>query len=600
MSIRRTLLVFFLLMGLLPATILTGLAFFQARHALKAEINHNLEDEAAALMEQIDRMLFERLQNVNTWSHLEIMQEIRVQDVDKRLSQFLFDLNRHYDGVYKTLFCSNREGEIVAASNPAIIGDKLAKGARWLSAELPSGETVLEQLSLSRDGNEAKLAISAPIGDALQAGQLGTLHVQFDWSEIFRLLDKPRKTPSAVGQETLALVFDGDGRIIAASAPLRERGLLLSGRLASWRTDDQKSAVIADAENILGVGEVLVGSAHSEGYQNFPGFGWSVLVAKPTALAFAPVDHMALAFLLLLLPTSAAAVGLSMLIAGRIARPVVQLTGLTRRFMQTHQLSDPETIAKGEVGELTHAFIQMIHDLEKSRENLVRAAKLAVVGEMAATMAHEVRTPLGIMRSSTQMLQREPELSATGKEMLGFLLSETDRLNNLISALLECGQLRQPRFQPHPLHAIVHRVLDLLSMQAAKKNVRLETELQAQPDWLDCDQEQIVQVLLNLVMNAIQILPPGGRIMVGTRRQADGVTLTVDDDGPGVDETHKQRLFDPFFTQREGGIGLGLTVVQQIVRAHGAEIAAEYSPIGGARFRICFPPDDNPRRAIQP
>jgi signal transduction histidine kinase len=231
----------------------------------------------------------------------------------------------------------------------------------------------------------------------------------------------------------------------------------------------------------------------------------------------------------------------------------------------------------------------MINDLEKSRENLVRAAKLAVVGEMAATMAHEVRTPLGIMRSSAQMLQREPGLSETGKEMLEFILGENDRLNKLITSLLECASPRPPTIDNHHLHSIALRAMDLLSQQAQRKNIRLAAELGAADDLLACDEEQILQVLLNLVMNAVQILPPDGEVVIRIFATKTGLTLNVDDNGPGIPENDRSKVFDPFFTQREGGIGLGLAVVQQIIRAHGATITAAASPEGGARFQLVFP-----------
>jgi signal transduction histidine kinase len=398
----------------------------------------------------------------------------------------------------------------------------------------------------------------------------------------------------------LAVLFDAEGRIIAASAPLRLRGLLLSGALDAWRSEVLRDAVVADPDGMLGVGEVLAGSANSQGYQRFPGFGWTVQVYQPTALAFAPIDRMAAAFALLLVLTSAAAVALSMLIAARIARPIVQLTGLTRHFMHKQSVADTISPGSGEVGELTRSFLTMIRDLEKSRENLVRAAKLAVVGEMAATMAHEVRTPLGIIRSSAQMLHREPGLSEVGQEMLGYILSENDRLNTLISSLLDCARPRPPNFTPHPLHLIARRAMDLLKLQAQRKNIRLCDELHADQDLLLCDEEQLLQVLLNLVMNAVQILPPGGTVTLRSQRTPAGLALDVDDDGPGIPEENRPKVFDPFFTQREGGIGLGLTVVQQIIRAHGAEISALASPSGGARFHILFPHNDAPPNNTPP
>jgi len=593
MSIRRTLLLFFLLMGLAPAAMITGLAFFQARDALKQEITRNLKTQATALMEQVDRMVYERMLHVHTWSELEIMQEVRVGDVDKRLSHLLFDLHRHYNGVYKALYCSNRDREIIAASDPALVGQRLEDRPVWLAAPLAYGETRLAPLVFGPGLSEASIEMEATVHDPQHksdeyAHYVGHLHVVFDWAEIYRLLDQSGPA------QALAVLFDAKGRVIAASAPLRERGLLLSETLAAWRMEALRDAVLADGERRLDFGEVLAGSANSQGYQRFPGFGWTVQVYQPTALAFAPIHRMAAAFILLLGLTSLAAVALSMLIAGRIARPIVQLTELTRNFMQKQAVSAMIQTGKGEVGELTRSFQAMIHDLEKSRENLVRAAKLAVVGEMAATMAHEVRTPLGIMRSSAQMLQREPGLSETGQEMLGFILSENDRLNTLIASLLDCARPRPPLFAARHLHAIARRAADLLGQQAQRKNIRIRAELRAAEDRLRCDEEQILQVLLNLVMNAVQILPPGGEIVLRSYATPAGLALAVDDNGPGIAEGDRPKVFDPFFTQREGGIGLGLTVVQQIIRAHGADISAEASPDGGARFLLFFPMNQPP------
>ncbi len=596
MTIRRTLLLFFLLIGLVPAATITGLAFFQAREALKLEITRNLKTQAIALMEQIDRMAYEHMLHVHTWSELEIMQEVRVADVDKRLSHLLYDLHRHYDSIYKSLYCSNRNGEIIAASEPALVGKHLQERPVWLTAHLAYGEVRIPPLTLEPD--TAYVEMEASIHDPQHKDDehifnVGKLHVLFDWTQIFRLLDQSGKGQNAV--QALAVLFDAEGRVIAASAPLRERNLLLSDALAAWRTEALDNAVVADSEQRLGFGEVLVGSAGSQGYQHFPGFGWTVQVYQPTNSAFAPIHHMAMVFFLLLGLTSAAAVALSLFIAGKIASPIVQLTALTRNFMQKQQPSATVSASKSEVGELTRSFLGMIRDLENSRESLVRAAKLAVVGEMAATMAHEVRTPLGIIRTSTQMLQREPALSETGQEMLGFMLSETDRLNKLITSLLDCARPSPPNFSTHHLHDIARRAINLLGPQAQGKQIRLLGEFDAADDLLFCDGEQILQVLLNLVMNAVQILPLGGAIILHSFASKDGLVLQVDDNGPGIAENEFGKVFDPFFTQREGGIGLGLTVAQQIIRAHGAEITATASPAGGARFQLFFPRPANPQ-----
>jgi len=590
MSIRRTLLLFFLLMGLAPAATITGLAFFQAREALKLEITRNLKTHANALMEQIDRMAYEHMLHVHTWSELEIMQEVRVADVDKRLSHLLYDLHRHYDGIYKALYCSNRNGEIIAASEPSLVGKRIQDHPAWLTAHLAYGEVRIPPLMYEPEA--AYFEMEASIHDPQHKDDehtfnIGNLHVLFDWTQTFRLLDQSDKGQDSA--QSLAVLFDAEGRVIAASAPLRERGLLLSDALSAWRAEARGNAVIDDGNQRLGFGKVLVGTANSQGHQHFPGFGWTVQVYQPTTLAFSPIDKMAVAFLVLLGLTSVAAVTLSLFIAGKIARPILQLTALTRNFMQKQPSSETIKASKSEVAELTRSFLTMIRDLENSRENLVRAAKLAVVGEMAATMAHEVRTPLGIMRSSAQILQREPALSETGKEMLDFILSENDRLNKLITSLLDCARPSPPNFSTHHLHDIAQRAINLLGPQAQGKNIRLFGEFDAANDLLFCDGEQILQVLLNLVMNAVQILPLGGEIILHSFATKDGLVLHVDDNGPGIAEKEFGKVFDPFFTQREGGIGLGLTVAQQIIRAHEAEITVTASPASGARFKLFFP-----------
>ncbi|MDP2247370.1 MAG: ATP-binding protein, partial [Nitrosomonadales bacterium] len=237
---------------------------------------------------------------------------------------------------------------------------------------------------------------------------------------------------------------------------------------------------------------------------------------------------------------------------------------------------------------MSRAFAQMIEDLERSKEQLTRAAKLAVVGEMAAAMSHEVRTPLGILRSSAQVLLREPSLTQEGREVCGFIISETERLNKLVSTLIESARPRLPEFSPTNLSELTQQAVAMLRTQADKKSIGLACE--TEPDVMTaCDQEQIMQVLLNLLLNAIQILDEGGMIQVSVKQLAEQVELKVADNGPGIPAELRSQVFDPFFTKRAGGIGLGLAVVRQIVNAHHGEISVGESAMHGAEFRVLLP-----------
>ncbi len=582
LTIRKTLLIAFLLVSLLPSILLTYLAFRVAGEAMRDEIEQSLQVQAATVSQDIDKMLFERLQNAQTWRQLEVTQDIRINDIDKRLSNFLAGLKTGYQDMYLELLCTDRSGKIVASSNPAHIG-----GFKHPAEGIPlngqaNAPIRLETLQLAGSDGPAILPIGAAVPSMFDSGQLGELYLMFNWAQIYHILDQAAQSGHALA------LLDRDGRIIAASADLRNNGALLQRVPASWVAGG-KSGVGTHDGAPLHLKEVMVGFDRSPGFQQFPGFNWTTLVIENSQHAFIPVRQMALVFLLLLVLTSAFAVGFSILVAGRIARPITALTEFTRRFMRDKQLPEEPRELSGEVGELTEAFVQTVRDLDQSQANLVRASKLAVLGELAAVMAHEIRTPIGILRSSAQMLAREPDLSGEARELTGFIESETERLNRLVSTLLDSARPRAPKLQPADLHAIIRHSTGLLAAQADKKGIRINLSLDKSPPWVEVDTEQMTQVLLNLVLNALQILPNGGQVTISTHEKAGRLIVEIADDGPGIPPEELARVFDPFFTKREGGVGLGLAVVQQIIAAHDGEIHAGRSTLGGALFSIVLP-----------
>lgn len=549
--IRRTLLFALLLAGLVPAVLVTLMAFVEARATLKTEIQHDMHTRAEAAAAEIDRMMFERVQNVLSWSRLDIMQEIRVGDVDKRLSSFLQELKTSYDGVYAELYVLDGNGLVVASSDPGHIGRKVETRAVWLTAAMPQGE--VRALALGAD----LLPLSAPIEDAFATTPSGTLYAVFDWQQVKAVL------AAAAADSSAAALLDAKGELLAST----ER----------WQhTQD-------------GGRDILSATTHPHAFLRLPNFGWQVVLAQPEHIALAPVRHMGFVFLLLILATAIVAFLSAPPIAARIARPLAALTGFARNFIREQRQVTPPDEGPAEVRELAAAFSQMIADLEKSRENLTRAAKLAVVGEMAAAMTHEVRTPLGILRSSAQVLMREPGLSEEGREVCGFIVSETERLNRLVSTLLDSARPRQAEMQAVDLVELANQAIAMLATQAGKQGVTLSGKMDAESVFAHCDREQMTQVLLNLMLNAIQIIGAGGRIEVSVRQEAHQALLEVADNGPGIAPELAERVFDPFFTQRSGGVGLGLAVVRQIVLAHHGEIGVHPSVMGGALFRVRLP-----------
>jgi two-component system sensor histidine kinase HydH len=580
-TIRTTLLRAFLLIGLAPAILLAALAFVKAREAMQTEIEHGLVAQADAVASDINKIMFERLQNAATWSTLEVMQDLQVQDVDKRLSNFLAKLKTGYGGVYRELAALNRDGLVVSSSNPAALGRPLAPHPVWLTTRLASATLTLERPV--RSGGKVTLPIRAPINSQFGGDTIGELILEFDWSQIDAFLDN-----AASGGRMVALV-DTSGEVLAASRSLREAGLLSGQALAGWQLQARSGGAFGHTGSPVWDSDVVVGLGRTSGFAGFAGLGLSTLVIQPQREALAPVHRMAEISLAILGGLVLITLGVASRISGAIARPIVALTAFTRHYKHGQSPSVALPAATGEVGELGEAFTQMMHDIDQSQRKLVQASKLAVVGEMSSVIAHEVRTPLGILRSSAQMLRREPGLSDEGRELMGFIESETERLNRLVSAMLDSARPRAQNKVLTDLHTLIRQSSALLGAQIEKRRITVTDRLGAAHPIVECDAEQITQVLLNLILNALQILPAGGQIRLTTYEDMNQFFIEISDDGPGIPIEERARVFEAFFFRREGGVGLGLAIVQQIVVAHGGDIEADESELGGARFTIRLP-----------
>lgn len=552
LPIRFILLGAFLLVGLLPTILVTGLAFYEARGALKTEIQHDIQTRAAATVDEIDRIMFERLHNTASWSQLEIMQDVRIGDVDKRLSKFLAELKYSYHDIYNELYVVDNNGLVIASSKADSIGKPRIVPAIWLSTKVRQNDVQLAHII------NMQLLISADIKDPFEGKKLGTLVTAFNWNQIVNMLEA-----EASGHSGAAL-FDNNNAILAMS----ER----------W-TDTQAADKIS-------------ATAQAKGYQGYDGFAWRVVISQYRIEALAPIRQLASIFTVLLIATIALASLIAVPVATAMTKPLSKLTVFANNFIREPSNAPPPSagnlIEPLEITELAHAFSKMINDLERSKENLTRAAKLAVVGEMAAAMSHEVRTPLGILRSSAQVLLREPNMTEDGREVCGFIISETERLNKLVSTLIDSSRPRLPEFKETNISELAEQCAAMLRMQAENKHITLVCEANAQAIAL-CDAEQITQVLLNLILNAIQILADGGKIVLTVSSAIDHIAITVADNGPGIPAEQRGQVFEPFFTQRAGGIGLGLAIVRQIVLAHHGKISVHQSTFGGAEFRLQLP-----------
>jgi signal transduction histidine kinase len=224
--------------------------------------------------------------------------------------------------------------------------------------------------------------------------------------------------------------------------------------------------------------------------------------------------------------------------------------------------------------------------LDRARAQIAQSEKLASLGQLASAIAHEVKNPLAIIRSSVQNLgEGLPPQDELSHESARFVLEEIDRLTRVTNSLLAFARPLALERSRVSCASILAKTELLAARMLAERSIVLETDASVDAA-IEADGDLVCQVLLGLLGNAAEVTPAGGTIRLEGRADGDGIELAVADRGPGVAAELKERIFEPFFTTREAGSGLGLAVARQIVEAHRGAISVEDRAGGGARFAV--------------
>ena len=229
-------------------------------------------------------------------------------------------------------------------------------------------------------------------------------------------------------------------------------------------------------------------------------------------------------------------------------------------------------------------------DLRKAEAQLIRSEKLAALGQLSAGIAHEIRNPLTSINILIHSLTANLPTEDSRWEDLKVIEEEILRINEIVDQFLRFARPASPLFEKTNLVPIFEEILQLLRPQIEQGKIAVKKEFGPLP-LITVDKEQIKQVILNLLMNAIQAMPGGGELTLGGRLSQDGywVELTILDSGIGIPQGDLEKLFDPFFSTKDGGIGLGLSIAHRIIDQHHGKIEVESTPGKGTLFIISLP-----------
>ncbi len=236
-------------------------------------------------------------------------------------------------------------------------------------------------------------------------------------------------------------------------------------------------------------------------------------------------------------------------------------------------------------------------ELQEANRNLVaaqgeaqRSERLAALGQLTAGLAHELRNPLGTIKTSAEMLSRRlPAGDGISQELAGYIVTEVDRTNELVKRFLDFARPFRLQLGMVNLSEVIDRAIQQVLLRARAKRIAVYRLDAPDLDPIPADAQWVEQLIANLLANAIDASPEGATVTVSTRAAEGGVELSVADAGPGIPEENRQVIFNPFFTTKADGTGLGLAIVSKIVDEHRGRIFVESQAGQGATFRVWLP-----------
>jgi two-component system sensor histidine kinase HydH len=277
--------------------------------------------------------------------------------------------------------------------------------------------------------------------------------------------------------------------------------------------------------------------------------------------------------------------GILELVLRSIFLPVVgfltyQLAGDTKREAQRAQATADE-------------LAEANRNLQEARAQVTRADRLAALGQLTAGLAHELRNPLGTMKTSAEMLSRSVEReNEIAKELAGFITSEVDRTNSLITRFLDFAKPQPLQLTTGDITVMLDDAIRRFEREQKDRALNITIYKNYSPDVppISFDAQLLERVIANLLLNAAQASPPGAVVTVKTQLAENGsVEIAVIDRGAGIERKNLENIFNPFFTTKPDGVGFGLAIVAKIVNQHGGQVTVESTPGEGSVFRLFLP-----------
>jgi len=604
LQVRVTLV--FLLVSLVPLGVVSVFALRTADKVITHIVTNELENVATEKQGLLERWIAERKADLAV-----VAGSAAVGTLDaSQIAPYLSLVQEQY-GVYDRFVIAGRDGRAVYDTVDG--GDPSCDEEVWHRLAL-EGRPYTSEIRLAAEGRGSVFLLSVPIPgpDGQPRGAAcATVNTRAILAQVLRV---------SLGETGECYLVDRTGTFLAHKEPgriLREN-IAQSESFTNIFGENRAGPVYTDYRGIavLGASRTVAGTQ------------WYIVVEQDRDEAFAESYRLSRNISLGIAATVAGAIGLSWLLAGYVAAPIRTLSeaahGLARGEFE-HALLDVHAKRRDEIGALYAAFDHMADQLKDRHARLqtrmglteaelrkvearlkgtleaaARSERLAALGRLASGVAHEIRTPLTSLKLFLQSVQDEIAVTAEQHEDYRIAMRQVARIETTINHFLDFARPQEPVLMEVDFVKLVHDALEVVQPRANQQEVEVEKRVEPALPEVRGDMRQLGEVLVNLLVNALEAMPDGGRLTIDVVPEpaapnAIQVRIDVSDTGPGIPEKDLDRLFEPFFTTKAAGSGLGLAIISGVVERHGGSVDVDTRPGAGTTFSVRLPTADAQR-----
>lgn len=512
----------------------------------------------------------------------------------KQTEEFFQDVARKSDLYYRISYLDPQGQQVACVQACQIVTQPVKRNDLPLDLfkdAFPSDQSFVSEVMAARPNEPKVLHLAQPLFDVWNRLS-GVVLIELNFTDLTRRILSRR-----VGNEGYAFVADNNGRVLIH--PENRHVGKMAEDLEEPSVEKLIRAMLRDRQ---GMAPYYYNGRKIAAFTEVQDTGWIIAVTLPIAEFTAHVTVIKSQVLHIVLLAGSLALAAGVFFSWHFLRPIKKLARATNVIAEGRL---PPTISfksSDELGILTRSFNEMVKNLRGVQAELVKTEKLVSLGRMASGVAHEIRNPLNTMNVTLGLLKRKVAGHPDILELSEMISEEIARVDHFLSDFLSYSKQPPPKPTLTNVNEMVDDILEAYSAQAESKKIVLEKKLDPLLPLFPLDSFQVERAIRNIVVNALEAMREGDRLTITTKWRAApfaqmsgaSLELSIADTGPGMSPEELQNAFDPFYTTKELGTGLGLPLTQSIVEGHGGSIKMHSKPNGGTEVVIILPQDLTP------